>query len=308
MTTPAITLDELRRLVRQLPDPSAPPAIPDGRRIGDLTEVGTWLAKWQGKQRPQVRRPRIAVYAARHGHAGTLPAEHPVDVKKQVKLCLEGVHLLNTAASQTDTDLQVYELDLDSTTDSLVKGPAMSQNGCGQSIAYGMMAVENGIDVVALSDINEGDGLSAHALVTALTRMTAESTGLSRALRTQVQNAMDLHGHGDNDPINMLRCFGGFEIAAMCGTLIAARMARTPVLLDGIGAIAAATVLWAIKPSSIEHCRVVQPPASAFWKEVMKKTGLDHRPLMSMVIPRSQGIMAALSIPVLKTAAESLVG
>ncbi len=66
------------------------------------------------------------------------------------------------------------------------------------------------------------------------------------------------------DPLELLRRLGGRESAALAGAILAARTQRTPVLLDGAPAVAAAAVLAAIDPAAIAHCRLAEPhPAAA---------------------------------------------
>uniref|UniRef100_UPI0019534CEB nicotinate-nucleotide--dimethylbenzimidazole phosphoribosyltransferase n=1 Tax=Proteus mirabilis TaxID=584 RepID=UPI0019534CEB len=56
------------------------------------------------------------------------------------------------------------------------------------------------------------------------------------------------------DPLEVLRRVGGRDIAALVGAILAARLQRIPVLLDGYVVTAAAAILHALQPSSLDHC------------------------------------------------------
>ena len=48
-----------------------------------------------------------------------------------------------------------------------------------------------------------------------------------------VEAGLKLHASHLNDPLEVLRRFGGREMAAICGAILAARLQRIPVILDG---------------------------------------------------------------------------
>ena len=56
------------------------------------------------------------------------------------------------------------------------------------------------------------------------------------------------------DPLTLLAAVGGEELAAIAGAIVAARMGRIPVLLDGYACTAAAAVLFAADRRALDHC------------------------------------------------------
>jgi nicotinate-nucleotide--dimethylbenzimidazole phosphoribosyltransferase len=69
-----------------------------------------------------------------------------------------------------------------------------------------------------------------------------------------VRRALSLHKAHLDDPLEVLRRLGGREIAAMAGAILGARHQRVPVMLDGFVVCAAAAVLHALDPASLDHC------------------------------------------------------
>jgi nicotinate-nucleotide--dimethylbenzimidazole phosphoribosyltransferase len=216
-------LDEIRQLVQN--DLSPLPAMAASQRLGDFTSAWLWLASAQNKDRPEIRHPRVALFMAAHGAF----LERQAEITSIVAGLKDGTHAVSPLVRAADADLQVYELDLDLPSRDFRAGRALDNNGCAQAIAYGMMAVQPGVDLLLLSSLNPVAELAA-----------AE---IARALEAKV------------DAFDALLRFGGFDIAAMAGAIIAARLAKIPVLLDGAGAQAAAAVLEALKPGAAAHAR-----------------------------------------------------
>ena len=66
---------------------------------------------------------------------------------------IAGGAAVNQLCRSVDADLRVYEMYLDTPTGDFVAGPAMSDDECARAIAYGMMAVEPGIDALAVGEM-----------------------------------------------------------------------------------------------------------------------------------------------------------
>ena len=59
------------------------------------------------------------------------------------------------------------------------------------------------------------------------------------------------------DSFDLLRRYGSREIAALIGAIIAARMGRMPVALNGPGALMAAALLYKADKRAVQHCLYV---------------------------------------------------
>src|SRR5260370_2321369 len=81
-----------------------------------------------------------------------------------VKNFMGGGAAVNQLCRVTDADLRVYEMSLDTPTGDIVDGPAMSEEECARAIAYGMMAVEPGIDALAIGEMGIANTTVAAAL------------------------------------------------------------------------------------------------------------------------------------------------
>jgi len=317
------SFDEMRRILRDLPGPDQEAQTKVVQRqteltkppgsLGRLEEIAEWLAAWQGRASPRVERPRIAVFAGTHGVAARGVSAYPSEVTGQmVKNFLSGGAAINQLAGSIDADLRIYELDLDHPTDDFTRGPAMSEARAANAMAYGMMAAEPGIDVLCLGEMGIANTTTAATLSAALFGGTGADwagpgTGVhGKALAHKIAVIDEALAHhraliDQRDPLALLAAVGGEELAAIAGAVLAARMGRIPVLLDGYACTAAAAVLHAIDRHALDHCLVAHRSAEPGHTRLLEAIG--QRPLLDFGMRLGEASAAALAVPLLKAAA-----
>ncbi|MEX1205907.1 MAG: nicotinate-nucleotide--dimethylbenzimidazole phosphoribosyltransferase, partial [Dongiaceae bacterium] len=200
------------------------------------------------------------------------------------------------------------EMSLDRPTADFTVEPAMSEGDCARAAAYGMMAVEPGLDLLCLGEMGIGNTTSAAALCCALFGATAADwvgpgtgvAGAALARKTAAVAAGVARHAGAGDPLETLRRLGGQELAAICGAILAARLARTPVLLDGFACTAAAAVLFAADARALDHCVVAHVSAEPGHRRLLERLG--KAPLLDLGMRLGEASGAALAIPILKAA------
>jgi nicotinate-nucleotide--dimethylbenzimidazole phosphoribosyltransferase len=116
-----------------------------------------------------------------------------------------------------------------------------------------------------------------------------------------VAEAVALHRPAASDPFDMLRRLGGLELAAITGAVMAARLGRIPVVLDGYAATAAAAVLFAADPRALDHCIVAHVSAEPGHRVLLER--VDKRPLLDLGMRLGEASGATLAIALLKAAA-----
>jgi len=317
------TFEEMRRILRELPGPDLAAQTDVVRRqaeltkppgsLGRLEEIAEWLAAWQGRARPRVERPRVAVFAGSHGVARRGVSAYPPEVTQQmVKNFLNGGAAINQLAAAIDADLRIYELDLEHPTEDFTQTAAMSEARAANAMAYGMMAAEPGIDVLCLGEMGIANTTTAAALCAALFGGTGADwagpgTGVAGAALANKISVIDqaLAHHkaaiAARDPLTLLAAVGGEEFAAIAGAVIAARVGRIPVLLDGYACTAAAAVLYAVDRHALDHCKVAHRSAEPGHTRLLQAIG--QRPLLDMDMRLGEASAAALAVPILKAAA-----
>jgi nicotinate-nucleotide--dimethylbenzimidazole phosphoribosyltransferase len=323
MNAPPATFDEMRRILRDLPGPDLAATTEVVRRqveltkpagsLGRLEEIVEWLAAWQGRASPRVEHPRIAVFAGSHGVAARGVSAYPPEVTGQmVKNFLDGGAAINQLAKSIDADLRIYELDLAQPTGDFTQGVAMSEERAAKAMAYGMMAAEPGLDVLCLGEMGIANTTTAATLSAALfggsgIDWAGPGTGVKGAALIHkiavIDEALAHHKQAiaQRDPLALLAAVGGEELAAIAGAVLAARMGRIPVLLDGYACTAAAAVLYAVDRHALDHCLVAHRSAEPGHTRLLQAIG--QRPLLDMDMRLGEASAAALAVPLLKAAA-----
>ncbi len=318
--TPLASFDEVRALLAELPGPESSASAAAVAReaqltkpagaLGRLEELSVWLATWQGRHPPRMERPHTAVFAGNHGVAAQGVSAYPAEVTRQmVANFIEGGAAVNQLCAVADSALRVHEMGLEEPTRDFSEAPAMDEADCAKAIAYGMMTVEDGLDVLALGEMGIANTTSAAAICHALFGGRAadwvgrgtgvDEAGLARKARV-VKAAVAKHRDAMTDPLEVLRHLGGFELAAILGAVMAARLARTPVLLDGYACTAAAAVLHALDGRALDHCQVAHVSAEPGHRRLLER--LDKRPLLDLGLRLGEASGAVLAIPLLKAA------
>ncbi|HEV2336827.1 MAG TPA: nicotinate-nucleotide--dimethylbenzimidazole phosphoribosyltransferase [Stellaceae bacterium] len=320
MPDPLASLDEIRALLAHLPGPDLDAGSAAASRdaqltkpagaLGRLEELAGWLATWQGRHPPTLDHPRTVVFAGNHGVAARGVSAYPAAVTAQmVQNFTAGGAAVNQLCRTVDADLRVYEMNLDQPTGDIVVEPAMTEEECARAIAYGMMAVEPGVDALAVGEMGIANTTVAAALCLALFggeagEWTGPGTGVAGAAlerkRTVVAAAVARH-RAATDPFELLRRLGGLEFAAMTGAILAARMGRVPVVLDGFCSGAAAAVLYAADKRALDHCVAGHVSAEPGHRRLLER--IDKPPLLDLGMRLGEASGATLALAILKAAA-----
>lgn len=321
-----ITLEEIRALVKQLPGPDLTSGTAAAERertltkpagsLGRLEELAVWMSSWQGKHPPTLRRPRVAVFCGNHGVAQRGVSAYPPECTQQmVENFVNGGGAVNQLAQMMDADLRVYELDLDNPTKDFTAEAAMPDQECARAVAYGMMAVDENVDLLCLGEMGIGNTTSASALCLALyggqaADWTGPGTGVAGRVLDMKQRVVaagvNRHAGQTRDPLELLARLGGLELAAIIGAILAARIARTPVVLDGFATTAAAAVLHAIDPKALDHCVVGHLSAEPAHALLCRKIGKE--PLLSLDMRLGEASGATLAAMIVKAAVSCHTG
>ena len=177
--TPLASFDEVRALLAELPGPESSASAAAVAReaqltkpagaLGRLEDLTVWLATWQGRHPPRMERPHAAVFAGNHGVAAQGVSAYPAEVTRQmVANFIEGGAAVNQLCAVADSALRVHEMGLEEPTRDFSEAPAMDEADCAKAIAYGMMAVADGLDVLALGEMGIANTTSDAAISGAL--------------------------------------------------------------------------------------------------------------------------------------------
>ncbi|WP_419730020.1 nicotinate-nucleotide--dimethylbenzimidazole phosphoribosyltransferase [Lichenicola sp.] len=320
MTAPFTDIDSLRRLCLALPDGDdsasglalarqATLTKPAGS-LGRLEELACWLARWQRRPVPRLDRVEILVFAGNHGVTAQRVSPFPAEVTAQmVANFAAGGAAINQLAGVAGAGLRVIEMAGLVPTDDITRADAMSEAGFIAAVATGFAAVAPGLDLLCVGEMGIGNTTTAAALAAALFggdgatwagRGTGlDDAGLARKIAA-IDSALARHATALHDPLQAARCLGGFELAAILGAVLAARLQHIPVLLDGFVCTAAAAALVRVAPSGLDHGLISHRSAEAGHAALAAAIG--QVPLLDLGMRLGEASGAALAVPILRAA------
>ncbi|MCW8861513.1 MAG: nicotinate-nucleotide--dimethylbenzimidazole phosphoribosyltransferase, partial [Rhodospirillales bacterium] len=314
------SMDDLRAIIRDLPGPDDEAAKRAAARepqltkpqgsLGRLEEISKWLSTWQGRHPPMMDNPRAYIYAANHGVAARGVSAFPAEVTKQmVANFLHGGAAINQICETFGIQLMVDEMLLDEPTEDFTRAPAMTETAFIDAVRFGMSNLDDPTDVLCLGEMGIANTTAAAAVCHALFGDTASlwtgpGTGVEGDVMGRkiavVAEAVILHKAAMIDGLEVLRCVGGREMAAIAGMVVAARLNNVPVMLDGYVCTAAAAALEAFRPGTLDHCMVGHASSEPGHRHLMERIG--KRPLLELDMRLGEGSGAALAVGLLRAA------
>lgn len=319
MTT-GLPFDDIRALIKNMPQADVASADlakaheaqltkPPGA-LGKLESISEWVATWQAHYPPRVERTVVAVFAGNHGVVAQGVSAYPQAVTAQMVANFQnGGAAVNQICKTFDLGLKVFELALQQPTADITQEAALSEKDCAATFAYGMEAIAGGCDLLCIGEMGIGNTTIAAALAHGLfggqpEEWVGPGTGVDAEGITRkadaIRRAVALHQEHLADPLEVLRRLGGRELAAMAGAMLAARMERVPVLIDGYVATAAAAVLFKLDPHALDHCIAAHCSAEPAHRKLLEKIG--KQPLLDLGMRLGEGSGAAMAAGVVKAA------
>ncbi len=276
--------------------------------LGRLETLAIWYAGWRGSDRPQLVAPQVIIFAGNHGVAARGVSAFPPEVTVQMVANFQaGGAAINQLSKAFGAKMSVHALELDRPTTDFTKAPAMTQADLLAALRTGWEAVDPAADLLVTGEMGIGNTTPAAAIACALfggavADWVGRGTGVDDAglARKAAVVAEGLALHPSRDPLDVLACLGGREIAAMAGAIAHARILRIPVILDGFICCAAAAVLAKLAPTALDHCVAGHVSAESAHPALLRHLG--KAPLLNLDLRLGEGSGAALAIGVLQGA------
>ncbi|MEL3946626.1 nicotinate-nucleotide--dimethylbenzimidazole phosphoribosyltransferase, partial [Streptomyces sp. LNU-CPARS28] len=302
--------------------------------LGMLEIISAQLSGLSRMCPPPIPEPAaVAIFAGDHGVHAQGVTSWPQEVTAQmVANFLGGGAVCNAFANQVGAEVCVIDVgvagELPATpgllprkiragTADMTTGPALSREEVKAAIEVG---IETARDLVAAGnkalltgEMGIANTTASAALISVYTdtdpaEVTGRGTGINDEMHARkvevVRRALDLHQPDPADPIGVLAAIGGLEHAAMVGLLLGGASLRTPVILDGVSAGAAALVARAIAPEVLAACIAGHRSAEPGHVAALNKLGL--RPLVDLDLRLGEGTGALLALPVVQSAARAM--
>ncbi|MFF8386644.1 nicotinate-nucleotide--dimethylbenzimidazole phosphoribosyltransferase [Streptomyces kanasensis] len=302
--------------------------------LGMLEIISAQLCGLSRSCPPPIPEPAaVAIFAGDHGvHAQGVTAWPQEVTAQMVANFLGGGAVCNAFATQVGAEVCVVDVgvaaDLPATpgllprkvragTADFTAGPALTRE---EVLAALEVGIETARDLVAAGnkailtgEMGIANTTASAALISVYTgadpaEVTGRGTGINDEMHARkvdvVRRALDLHRPDPADPIGVLGAVGGLEHAAMVGFILGGASLRTPVILDGVSAGAAALVARAIAPESLAACIAGHRSAEPGHMAALNKLGL--RPLVDLDLRLGEGTGALLALPLVQSAARAM--
>lgn len=301
--------------------------------LGRLEELSIWAASCQGRCPPtQFDRARVVVFAGDHGVATGGVSAYPPEVTAQMVANIAGGGAaINALATVGAAGVRVVDVAVAGAAPSPKIGAVKVRRGSGDirvedalteqetraALAAGAAIadeeVDAGADLLIAGDMGIGNSTAAAVLIAALTgaepvEVVGYGTGIDDAgwarKTAAVRDALFRARPHRGDPVALLRCCGGADLAALAGFCAQAAIRRTPMLLDGLAVTAAALLAERLTPGARLWWQAGhRSPEPAHARAL---AALDLEPILDLRMRLGEGTGAATALPVLRAAVAAL--
>ncbi|MFM8340826.1 MAG: nicotinate-nucleotide--dimethylbenzimidazole phosphoribosyltransferase [Methylomonas sp.] len=301
--------------------------------LGKLETLALKIGLIQQTLSPNLNKPAILVFAADHGVTAEGVSPYPQAVTYQMVLnFLAGGAAINVFAQQNQIALRVIDAGVNAEfndqtglinakiangTANFLRTAAMSTEQCQLAMSRGRQLAQaeiaQGSNVLGFGEMGIGNTSSASALMSALCQLPVadcigRGTGLDDAgmLHKQavINQALTFHQASLDEPLKILACLGGFEIAMMVGAMLGAAEQGAILLIDGFIATTALLVAARLKPAIIDYAIFSHRSGEAGHSRLL--TELNANPLLDLGMRLGEGTGAAIAYPVVQAAVNFL--
>jgi nicotinate-nucleotide--dimethylbenzimidazole phosphoribosyltransferase len=297
--------------------------------LGRLEALAAQICAIQGSLDVRIAHPTGIVFAGDHGVSYSGVSAYPREVTAQmVANFLHGGAAISVLAKLNGIDLWIVDAGVDADcglhsrfidakvrrgTRNFVDEPAMTADECVLALQRGRDVLDRvvppGGNTLVLGEMGIGNTASSALLMHGLTRM---------ALNDCVGRGTGLDDHGlerkkavlaqalgrraaPKDAMQLLREFGGYEIAMLTGAVLGAAARRMLTLVDGFTVSVAAALAADLNPAVLGYCVFGHCSAEHAHRALLEY--LKVRPLLDLGMRLGEGSGAALALSVVRAAA-----
>ena len=301
--------------------------------LGTLERIACRLVALAEGEAPSVDPARVYTCAGDHGVAAQGVSLFPQNVTRQMveNFVREGA-AINVLTRTAGVDLKVVDAGclggpfpehpalvqckVAPGTRDFTTGPAMTRQECLTALENGVRlafaAREDGMKTLCTGEMGIANTTPATALFCAYLGLEPEAiTGPGTGLNAEgirhktcvIERALALHAPvvATGDPIDILACLGGFEIATLAGMILGGASLGMALVIDGFISSSAFAAARAIHPAVAEYAFFAHASAEPGFAAVMD--GLGAAPLLNLGMRLGEGTGAAMAVFILRCAA-----
>ena len=251
--------------------------------LGELERLTVQLAGITGNPLNEIHRKVICLFGSDHGIYSEGVCSSPQDFTRKLMetYALRQNGGINVLARQAGAELRLYDLGvkglpphrniitrkfLPDGTANFLHGRAMSRSMSEDVIAFGIDTVRElkseGFGLIGTGEAGMANTSPSCACIMAgLGSRDSELVGRGAGLdddsfmrkKNVILQALDFHAADLTDPVNIISCVGGLDIAAMAGVFLGGAIYHVPVIIDGVISIAGALMAYLLEPLTREY-------------------------------------------------------
>lgn len=302
--------------------------------LGMLENIAAQMVSIRQENFTEPLRKAVYVFAADHGVTAEGISAYPSEVTRQMVLnFLAHGAAINVLAKLHRVEMNIVDVGVDADfgdvdgllnrkvrrgTRNMLQDAAMTDAELAQALEVGFRlageAKAKNQNLLAVGEMGIGNTTAASAITSALTNkpaalVTGKGTGLdarAQAHKRQIVEAV-IQKHfaamgtsSTPDPLDVLRCVGGLEIAAMTGLILGAAQNGIAMVVDGFISTAAAAIAFAIEPKVRGYLFAGHQSEEPGHRVLLEYIGL--KPILSLNMRLGEGTGAVLAMPIIESA------
>ena len=296
--------------------------------LGQLEEIATQICLVQNTLSPSLMNPTLLVFASDHGVANDGLSAYPAEVTPQMVLnFLNGGAAINVFCKQNKINLKIVDAGvnfdfepyenlinakINKGTKSFLNQPAMTKAELEQCFLKAETIIESisatDCNVIGFGEMGIGNTSSASMLMSSLGNIPIEDcvgrgTGLDDK---QLNKKIEILRHAQQnhpkitDAKQALEHFGGFEIAQICGAMLASYKKNILILVDGFIATAAFLCAYKINEKIIDNAIFCHQSDEQGHKKMLDYLGV--KPVLNLGMRLGEGTGCAIAYPIIQSA------
>lgn len=321
-----------KRIQKQIQDKLDNKSKPVGS-LGYLEDIAMKIALIQQDLNPKLTNPTMLTMAADHHVVDEGVSCAPSEITwQQVENFSRGGGAIGLFCKVHDIDLWLVDAGVNHVftptariidakvrmgTRNFRHEAAMTHQECELAFTRGREIVnrfhEEGCNVIGFGEMGIGNSTPASALLSIYTKTSVEDcVGPGGGLKPEgirikaqvIKDAIKLHGIPTNNPLEILRLYGGLEIAMITGGMYQAALNKMLILVDGYITSSAALAAFEIDNNISNYFIFSHISGEGAHKYMLDYMGV--RPLLNLDLRLGEGTGACLAYPIVKTSVSLL--
>ena len=299
--------------------------------LGMLEDLALQIGQIQETSTPKISCPTLIVFAGDHGIVAEGVSPYPQEVTWQMVMnFVSGGAAINVFTKQNGWDILVVDagvnydfpdhlpikkLKINYGTKNFLLEPALSEIELEKAINAGADLVletnQKGCNCIAFGEMGIGNTSAAAVIMSKITGLpiqdcAGKGTGLDNEGLKHKINILSkaIENHRTYNSTDILRTFGGFEIAMICGAVLKAAELKMMILVDGFIVTSALLVAQALHPNVLDYCIFAHQSDENGHARMLNY--LKAKPLLKLGMRLGEGTGAALALPLVQAAVNFL--